>query len=158
MISKSMITFENDRFTKTLLCRKSLVKFILQNYGEIGDVSISDLRTLCVAKYLSSLLKISFTRVEKACSRTTKNLSELSLNTIKLNVNYLVQDFHYSSHKIIHNGLFACLNPDNLQKIATKLKPIVGDNTYENFIESPVILKTDYEQIVDNFSLIKRYA
>lgn len=132
------------------------MKYILQNYGEIGDVAISDLRMLCVAKYLSSLLKLGFARVEKACSRTTRNLAELSLNTIKLNVNYLVQDFHYSSHKVIHNGLFACLNPDNLQKIATKLKPIVGENTYENLIESPVILKTDYHQIVDNFSLIKR--
>lgn len=117
---------------------------------------LCDLRNICVAKYLSTLLKIGFNRTEQVSKSAHKNLSELSLQTIKLNINYLLHEFKYPGNKIIHNGIFAALDPTNLQNISTKLKPITGMSLYNSFISSPAILKTEYEQIVSNFELIKK--
>lgn len=138
--------------------KKSLLKFISINYGAIDSVRLCDLRNICVAKYLSTLLKIGFNRTEQVSKSAHKNLSELSLQTIKLNINYLLHEFKYPGNKIIHNGIFAALDPTNLQNISTKLKPITGMSLYNSFISSPAILKTDYEQIVSNFELIKKYC
>lgn len=138
--------------------REKLANHILAHHGEIDSLTLLELRTLCTIRYLSKVLNISEEQVDNTVKRASRVMSHVSLHTIKQNVNYLLKEFRYSSSKILHNCLFAKLDPLNLEKFSTLLKAIVGARSFQNAQDMVPILKCDFNQIRDNFLLIKRFV
>lgn len=134
----------------------NLFNYIQDNYGNLETISIQELRILCTAKYLSINFKYPFNRSLFLCQKYLKLLNEINLAKIKMNVEYLKNDFHYTQYKILNNGLFLAVCPDNLSLISTKLRNIVGENMYQNIISMPNVLTIDFNQIVKNYELIKQ--
>lgn len=82
-------------------------------------------------------------------------MNEISLTALKQNVNYLKEELKYSNGKIINYGLFLLINSENLKNFFTKLKPVIGGYLFHNIVSMPHLLKIDYNQLLDNYNLIK---
>ncbi|OTF74560.1 hypothetical protein BLA29_004250 [Euroglyphus maynei] len=137
--------------------KSNLAIHLEQTYeNKLEQIPINEIRIHCTAWYLSNCLKISLNRATHLCRKNSRLLNEINLTTIKMNVTLLQNNFHYSHNKIINNGLFLMMNPENLSLISTKLRPIVGDHLYENLIIMPEILRLNFSQILKNYQLIKQ--
>ncbi|XP_027204004.2 mitochondrial transcription termination factor 5 [Dermatophagoides pteronyssinus] len=130
----------------------------IENFYEksIDQIPLNELRIQLTACYLSNCLKISNNRSLHLCRKNSRLLMEINLMTIKMNITFLQNNFNYSANKIINNGLFLMINPENLSLITTKLRSIVGDHLYEHLIIMPEILRLNFNQIIQNFELIKQ--
>ena len=137
--------------------REKLLNIIKTKHGPPEEVPLHQLRVYCVAKYLSTTLKISFNRIIIVCKRYHRMISETSLTTIKSNVEFLARELKYPGNKIIHNALFLSTDPENLHAITTKLKPVMGQHVFDRLITQSQVLKLNHEQILQNYELVKRY-
>lgn len=136
--------------------KSNLLEYIQNNYDNLERISIKELRILCISKYLSVNFNLPFNRYLFLCQKYLNLLNEINLAKIKMNVEYLKNDFNYTQNKILNNGLFLAVTPDNLSLILTKLRNIVGENMYQNLISVPNVLIIDFAQIVKNYELIKQ--
>lgn len=134
-----------------------IVKNIESSYGSLSSLTLSELRIICLSKYLLFKFKsLAQNRVQQNLLKYHRHVNENSLSVYVSIIDLMYNQMNMSPNKIIHNGQFLMVDLENTYKIATQLKSVVGVYVFDMLLKSPTTMKTKYSQILDNYNLIKR--
>ncbi|KAF7489680.1 hypothetical protein SSS_07293 [Sarcoptes scabiei] len=137
--------------------KKELRNDIEESYKiKIESIPVAQIRIQCVAYYLMSRFKINLDHSMFICLKYQSDLNRINLHTMLNNIDFLQKKFHYSSKKITQNALFLFVKTKNLLRIYEDLSRVIGPDLYRSSIKLSKLLRTDFDQIVRNYNLVKQ--